>query len=223
MQPTHVNRRAGFTLLEMLIAISIFGVMSAVAYRALDATLTTRGQVSEEYRRWRDVARAIAWMERDLAAIVARPIRDASDRLVAPLTGVEGSLQPEQSAIAFSRGGDLGESSYAPSRVGYRVRAGVLERLSWTGLDQAPSSTPTITALLSGVTALGLRYRGFGEEWRPSWPVTPAAVSSGHAMPHTERSGAVDTTLPAVVGITIELANGTRVTKLVPLHGGARR
>jgi len=224
-QPACPDRYAGFTLVEMLIAIAIFGIMSTVTYRVLNTMLATRERVSDEYRRWRDVARAVAWMERDLEAVQARPVRDATDRLVAPLVGTAMLTPPDDVAIAFTRRGDPDESGYAsaPRRVGYRVRDGTLERLTWTGLDQAPGSAPTITVILSGVAGLGLRYRVPGEQSQSFWPGTPTRAKSDDATSHAARSGSVDTTLPAAVDITIQLANGARIAKLVPLCAGARR
>ncbi|MGB8432733.1 MAG: hypothetical protein WCE38_00540, partial [Burkholderiales bacterium] len=90
----------------MLIAIAILGIMSGVAYRVLDTMLATRDRVGEEYRRWRDVARAVAWIERDLEALQARPVRDQSNRIAAPLVGSAARPPADQSGIAFTRSGD---------------------------------------------------------------------------------------------------------------------
>lgn len=206
----------------MLIAIAIFGIMSAVTYRALGAVLETRERVTEEYRRWRDVARAVAWLERDFEAIRARPVRDGSDRLAAPLIGAQVSPPSGELAIAFSRAGDSTASGSAavPSRVGYRVHDGALERLVWTGFDRAPRSVPTATAILSGVAGLGLRYRDAAGQWQAVWPRTAA---TGAASSHVMRPGSVDATLPVAVEVTIRLGNGARIARLIPLAAGAKR
>lgn len=222
MRPAQPDRCAGFTLVELLIAIAIFGIMSSFTYRVLDTVLTTRERVSEEYRRWRDVARAVAWIERDLDAIQARPVRDTADRLSAPLVGVAVLTRPDEAAIAFSRGGDPDESGHAsaPRRMGYRLRDGGLERLVWTGLDQAPRSAPTITVILSGVLGLGLRYRDAAGQWQSVWP---SQATLGDATSHVVPPGSGFTTLPAAVGITLQLASGERITRLIPLYAGTRR
>ena len=166
------DREAGFTLVEMLVAIAIFGVLAVAGYRVLDTVLVTRERVTDEYRRWRDVARAVAWMERDLEAAQARPVRNPADQVLAPVLGVEGFTQPEQPAITFTRGGGLDASGFAapPSRIGYRVRDGALERLAWPALDQATQSEPTVAVVLRGVSRLGLRYRDAVGTWRSTWP-----------------------------------------------------
>ena len=220
-----LDRQAGLTLVEMLVAIAIFGIMSAVTYRALNTVLETREHVTEEYRRWQDVARAVAWLERDLEAIRARPVRDRSDRLAAPLIGAETLPQSGEPVIAFSRAGDLNATGEAalPSRVGYRVRDGALERLKWRGLDQAPQSVPTVTVILSAVRGLGLRFRDAAGQWQTAWPRSSGQAASGAASSHVASPAGADWSLPTAVELTIQLANGVRIAKLVPLQAGARR
>src|SRR5262245_63976721 len=46
----------GLTLVELLVAIAIFGVLSGVAYRALTVVLESRGRLEQEHRKWAEVA-----------------------------------------------------------------------------------------------------------------------------------------------------------------------
>jgi general secretion pathway protein J len=210
MRPARRNSCVGFTLVEMLVAIAILGIMSGVAYRVLDTMLATRDQVGAEYRRWQDVARAVAWIERDLEALQARPIRDPSNQLAAPLVGSAARPPADQASIAFTRSGDPEEGgrAAAPRRVGYRVHDGALERLSWSVLDQAPRSTPTATAILSGVAGLAVRYRDAQGKWQQQWP-SPAAPG--------------EIALPTALDMTLRLASGERITRIIPVSAGVGR
>jgi general secretion pathway protein J len=223
MRSARLERQAGFTLVEMLVAMAIFGVMAIVGYRVLDTVLVTRERVLQEYRQWRDVARAVAWLERDLEAIQARPVRDPSDRLLAPLDGAEASPQPDGSALAWTRGGSLEAGGFAspPRRIGYRVREGMLERLTWPGLDRAKHGEPSATILLHGVVKLSVRYFDAGGTWQAKWPAGRGNDAPGTSA-HVARLGEVDTTLPIGVDLTIQLASGGRIRRLVPLHSGPR-
>jgi general secretion pathway protein J len=223
----------GFTLVEMLVALAIFGILSLVGYRALDGVLVTRERVSAEYAYWRDVARAMTLLERDLQRVAARPIREASAVEAAPLVGVERAQRAELPVLAFTRAGEpeaQGQAA-APRRVGYRVRDGVLERLVWPTLDQAPRSAPNASVVMESVRAISVRYRDAEGRWSTAWPVTATSVlpASGTSLP---ASGANDArgprgtgsagALPSAVDVSIELASGARVRRVVPLAAGVR-
>jgi general secretion pathway protein J len=137
---------------------------------------------------------------------------------------LDGSSQPDRPVIAFTRSGefDASGSPTAPRRVGYRVRNGALERLVWTALDQVTQNPPTVTLVLLGVSRLGLRYRDAAGTWRASWPMSAGQDTPGAARAHVDRSGAVDITLPSGVDVTIELAGGEQIQRLVPLPSGSR-
>jgi general secretion pathway protein J len=224
MQSASPERAAGFTLVEMLIAITIFGVIAVAGYRALDGVLTTRERVGDEYRRWREVARALAWMEQDFEAVQARPIRGAANEVLPPMLGVAAPAATDQPVVTLTRNGGYDAAGLAvpPRRIGYRLTNGVLERLVWPALDAAAPSRPAVTVLLRGVSALALRYRDAGGRWRQQWPVPAALNQPGGASSHVAESGAIDTTLPTGVDITIGLAGGERIQRLVPLPAGTR-
>jgi general secretion pathway protein J len=70
-------RQRGFTLVEMLVALTIFALMSVLAYRGLNAVLETRAHLTEDNRRWRDIALTLSQLEQDLSMVVDRPVRDS--------------------------------------------------------------------------------------------------------------------------------------------------
>lgn len=214
----------GFTLIEMLVAIAIFGIMSAIGYRALDGALASRDRVSDEYRRWRDIARAIAQIERDVESIEARPVREASGGEAAPLIGVARAVRGDLPLMAFTRRGDVDADGRAgvPRRAGYRVTDGTLERLSWPALDQAPRSTPSVAPLLEGVRQFNVRYRDSAGRWWPAWPPQGVAVAVADAPRGEGRPAAAASALPVAVDIVIELAPGQRIQRILPVLPGTR-
>ena len=68
-------RRAGFALLEVLVAVVIFAVIAAIAYRGLDTVSRTRTQLAAANARLRELSIAIHLIETDLGQVVARPVR----------------------------------------------------------------------------------------------------------------------------------------------------
>ena len=76
--------------------------------------------------------------------------------------------------VFVRRGWDAGEGG-GLKRVGYRLREGRLERLSFSRVDGG--GTPVTMALLDGVQSLRLRYRDDEGEWRERWdPSEPNAM-----------------------------------------------
>lgn len=215
----------GFTLVEMLVAMAIFGILSAVGYRALDGVLVARERVSSEYAYWRDVARAMALVERDLQRVEARPVREASGTEAAPLVGVQRALRAELPVLAFTRAGEpeaQGRAA-APRRLGYRVRDGALERLVWPALDQAPRSAPNASVVMEGVRAISLRFRDSEGRWSTAWPVTETSLlPATGGEPRGPRAQGGAGTLPSAVDVSIELASGGRVRRVIPIAAGVR-
>jgi len=211
-----LRRAAGFTLIELLVAIAIFGIMAAVAYRALTSVLETRERLDVEQRKWRAISIAFARIEQDLGALRVRPARDNGGRLMAPLVGEQVIRNLNDGQLVFSRAGYTDEKGIPgkPTRVGYRVRDGVLEQMTWAALDQAPRSEPLVIALLAGVNDLRIRYMENPNQWHNNWP-------AGRAM-----NASLDdrlAILPKAIELELVLTSGERLRRVfVPLGGGNR-
>ena len=69
------NKSSGFTLIEVLVSISIFSILSALAYGALNQSLSTSDKLSEKIDRNQAIQRGIRIIEQDLMQLAKRPIR----------------------------------------------------------------------------------------------------------------------------------------------------
>lgn len=93
---THSSR--GFTLLEVLIAIAIFALLGLGSYRMLHSVLNTDEATRRHELQLREVVRAFAALEQDLAQVGARPVRDGFAELRPALLG-----EVEPVAMEFTR------------------------------------------------------------------------------------------------------------------------
>ncbi|MBT5630353.1 MAG: prepilin-type N-terminal cleavage/methylation domain-containing protein, partial [Oceanospirillaceae bacterium] len=74
----HASSKAqGFTLLEVLIALSLFAVLSAMAFGGLNQLLSQHQQLQHKQQRFVDLQSAIQVLERDFSQLAPRSIRDA--------------------------------------------------------------------------------------------------------------------------------------------------
>lgn len=191
----------GFTLVELLVALAIFGVLAAFAYRSLDAMLQSREALAKESRKWRDLSLFVGRIERDLSAVLEREARGASGTPLAPVSSSIEVVTAREGLALTRSGAPLHENALAaPQRVAYRLLDGRIERLSWLAVDAAPRAEPSAVPVLQGVRALRFRFLDARGEWRTGW-----------GLP-----GANDR-LPAAVEVTIELASGEKLVRLVDL------
>lgn len=193
---------AGFTLLEILVALVIFSLMSAMAYRGLTTVLQSRTHLAQENQKWRAVAMLFARMEKDLSMLAKRPIRDPGDLSAAALIGKTTAPGAQDALLMFTRMGlsEQANTLAGPLRFGYRLRGDSVEQLIWPVLDAAPRSLPNTHILLEHVSNLEIHYLDHFGAWHASWPL------AGNAQD-----------IPSAVQVTLELKSKERITRVFAL------
>jgi general secretion pathway protein J len=202
MAPGAAPRAAGFTLVELLVALAIFAVLSGFAYRALDTMLNSREALERESRKWRDVTVFVGRVERDVAAVlVKRAATGASGTLLMPVSSAIDASSGGNGLALTRAGSPLQENALAaPQRVAYRLRGTRIERLAWAGVDAAPRDEPTGVPVLDGVSALEFRFLDPRGEWRIAWGLPGSGENA-----------------PAAIEMTLLLASGEKIMRLMDL------
>lgn len=197
-----MSRAKGFTLVELLVALAIFALITGFAYRGLNAMLESRVALEKESRKWRDVAIFVGRLDRDLAAALERTSLSASDTQLSPISSLTESTASAEGLAITRSGSPLQESALAaPQRIAYRLHDGAIERLSWAGVDIAPRDAPATVAVLKQVSAFSVRFLDATGEWRTTW---------GLPMSST-------TAFPAAVEVTVQLASGEKIVRLADM------
>lgn len=160
---------SGFTLLELLIAISIFSVLSVMAYGGLKTILDSRDANQKIAKRVSEVQLAMLRVSNDLQQSVERTVRDAFG---APLPSMM-TLQSEQFSLEWTRSGYSNLGGFKRSdlqRVAYNLKGNNLIRITWPVLDRTQSTESVESILISGIESLEWKFNGSANASSSSWP-----------------------------------------------------
>ena len=200
-----VSRRhcsTGFTLFEVLIAVSIFAVIGVIAMTNLIQVGRSGERIEQADRQLSRLQFALARIGKDVLQLSPRPVRDQY-----------GDLQPmvklDETRLALTRGGWsnlLQQRRSTLQRVEYRVEDEQLLRRFRPLLDQGFEDNSIDQPLLEGVDNLQWRLLTRGKKSHERWPVE-------EAVPGDQ--------IPVAVELSFELAGFGRVERVYELPQGA--
>ncbi|MEW8027239.1 MAG: type II secretion system minor pseudopilin GspJ [Candidatus Thiodiazotropha sp.] len=180
----HHSRRHGFTLLELLIAITIFAILATFVYSGLKIILDTEHQTSLYGQRISKLQLGLNLMQRDIEQLVARPVRDQyGDQQPALKSGGISGILLELTRGGFSNPMRLSRSNL--QRVGYVYEDNALYRLTWPALDRPRESEPYRQKLIGEITSLELVFYDKALQEKREWPprTTGGADEDPSALP----------------------------------------
>ncbi|MAI42295.1 MAG: type II secretion system protein GspJ [Gammaproteobacteria bacterium] len=160
----------GFTLIEVLVAISIFAIISLASTQLLRSVITTQSIVNISNESINDVSRALNVISRDISQVVARNIRDEYGDLSNALVIGSGEYILELSRTGWNNPALHTRSEL--QRVAYGLTDGALYRYFWLVLDRAEDSEPRLQKLLKGVESFSVRAITLEGEYIDIWPIS---------------------------------------------------
>ncbi len=186
----------GFTLVEILIALMIFAVISVLAYRATGALTDSEQRLTQEAAHWRAIEQVFTRFEADIRQALPRSLAEGK-RILPPWSGQrEGQRRAE---LQFARAAP-GLPAVVASAHGQRMtyvwqqneRGGALELLYWPAFDNAPNTAPQRYLLLDGIAHFRLDYLTKDDDWIDEWPrLGEAALPRAVRMQLAGADGAV--------------------------------
>ncbi|AHL73703.1 general secretion pathway protein GspJ [Stutzerimonas stutzeri] len=204
---------AGFTLLELLIAIALFALLGLATYRMLEAVLRSDEVVRAQETELRQLGRAVWRFEQDLVQAVPRPVRDGygdeQNAVIGQLSSAEGGASLELTRSGWRNPTGMRRSNL--QRVRWRLAGENLERLYWVVLDRDVDSEPRVQRVLEGVTELRLRYLDAENAWHEEWP--PFDFGRGNPDEQARR-------LPVAVEVSFDHQRYGTITRLLRLPDG---
>ncbi len=206
------SAQRGFTLLELLVAVGVFAVMSVMAYGGLKTVLDARQQTDAQAKRLAAVQLTFMRLERDIEQMTPRRIRDEFGDEKAPLLA-----QPDSGSVEFTHAGWSNPTNAPRShlqRVAYALKDKQLLRAYWLVLDRAQDSQPIQTVLLDKVSNMEWRFMDSAGNWQTQWPPVTTTTTTTTPAPVASLSQ-----LPLAVEVTLELDDFGRLTRLFSVAG----
>jgi general secretion pathway protein J len=203
------NMRArGFTLLEVLVAVVIFGIISVLAYGGYNQLMQQSDIVERSASRTRAVQATVQRMSEDFEMLEPRPVREPLGETLEPALRAGGTRV--DTLLDLTRSGwtnPAGLTRPTLQRVAYRLTDNKLERAYWNALDRTMTTEPTSAVLLDKVKAATFRFMDQNQTWHDQWPPL------GYSGPDAARLR------PIAVEITLDLEDWGKLVRLVEVSG----
>lgn len=146
---------SGFTLVEVVVALFIFGLLAAAGVSLLSFAVRAQAASAAALANVSDQRRLSAILTNDLAQAVPRVSRDASGEGRPAFMANQGEL-----LLSYVRGGEV------PQRVDIRLQGKTLTRIASSFVDGGAPLAPLVLEI--HVERAQLRFRGKGE-WVDRW------------------------------------------------------
>lgn len=172
--PRNIWRIQGFTLLEVLIAVAIFSVISLASFSIFQTVLNSDEATKLRTDKLNELQRAFLIIERDMLQVARRSIRFNGE---APLENFlhtsTDSFSTGEQALGFVRHGWTNPSLLLPrsdlQSVAYQLNDTTLERLHFNFVDAVVGEEPKVRALVSNVEKLDFEFYD-GKKWQKDIP-----------------------------------------------------
>ena len=161
-------KNTGFTLIEIVIALLVFSIVSVAASSGLNAILKWQTNLNQRSEQIKAIQLTLKYLERDLNRAISRSVRDQY-----------GDLQPAFSSdgeniMSFTYSGWRNPAGLLRShlqRVAYQLdEQNELIRHSWNRLDGAIIEDAQEVVLLAQIEEFKLQFLDQASAWIERWP-----------------------------------------------------
>ena len=194
------GREDGFTLIEVMVSVTIMAFMSVLSYQAVDVVIEVNERSRSDLAEEAKLQRAWQIIGQDLLHLRPRTFVDERGSIESAYL-----TDPSDFGLRFSRGGGpmIRSNPSGVRRIAYSINEEQqLQRQSWAITGSTRDSEGTRLLILNDVEEILLEHLTPDYSYDPNWPPLNQKV--------TIRS------LPKMIRLTIRLVDKTETTVLFP-------
>jgi len=202
------TRAAGFTLVELLVAIFVFAIVSAIAMGGYNELVKQSDIASAGAARTRSVQAAVQRLVLDFTSLEPRPVREPLGDSIQPALRADARNSEQIAELTHSGWSNpAGVPRSTLQRVSYRLEDKKLMREYWVVLDRTLTGEPQSAELIDRVKTVGFRFMDGNRSWHEQWPPL------GYSAPDMGQLR------PIAVEITLELEDWGEIKRIVEVSG----
>ncbi len=199
---SNIERDAGFTLVEMLVSLFIFSLITAGTMTAMGSAISTRNRVNEGIETLNKIQAARAIMQTDFDRLSLRQRRDILGSFEPYVFTTDGDALINFTRLGRENPGGLEQRGDA-ERVEYHFEKNSLIRKSWITANPDVSAKPRETILLDGLQDIRIEFQSGDFA-----PISRVAVTAD-----------VTETLPKIIHFYLTDLNGLNSEHIFELRG----
>jgi general secretion pathway protein J len=185
-----MNKCTGFTLIELMIAITVLAIISTMAYSGLNSVLKSHEILSKKQESFNQLIQIITPLQKEFRTIIPRPIHDKYNSLL-PALKLE---KTTNLTFSFTRGGIPNPSGLQKSslqRIDYFFSEKTLIKRIWLTVDNYNADDHRDEVISTTLNLFNIEVLGFDGVWYQQWPnnkndppdLLPKAIKFTLALP----------------------------------------
>lgn len=197
-----MKKNSGFTLVELLVAVAIFAIISVIAYETIASLANTKQIITKNQQKWTGLVNAIDDISLFWHDSIPLMIRNNDGNLEAALVGQQILQNKTDGQLELTVAGYVGNiisGSVPPKRVGFRYQNHKLYLIIWPVLNRAMTTRPEVEMLLDNVDDFKIQYLYSDRQWHDTWPDNSSDFAN----------------MPFGLKVYLKLASGEEVTRIL--------
>lgn len=154
---------AGFTLVEILVALFVFSILAVMMTNGLHRLLHVQGKIHQQSEQLRDLQMAVIYLTHDFSLVIDRPVILAHGQEAPSLVG-----RPNEVQFTYLNAAGV---AMTQQRVEYHLTNHALTRWVWPTLDQAEGAKASVRVLLTKVNDARFDYLDKRGKYHHGWPL----------------------------------------------------